>query len=256
MSDALHKPVILTYHSISAGSSPLKISPSLFAEQMEWLGRNTSVISLAVLVEALRKRLPLPSRAVVLTFDDGFADFYSHAVPVLLRLNLPAIVFLPTQYMGRANSWPGQPGWVEEQPLMNWDQVRELSEKGIQFGAHSWSHADLTGASALSEEILASKRDLQTQVGREPLFFCYPYGRWNPTVRESVSHHYQAACSTFAAAVSSTSDIYALPRVDAHYLRSPRVFRSLFTSRLAAYIALRRFVRRVRGQPEGTYGRS
>ena len=107
-------PVILTYHSISEGDPPLQISPSLFAEQMEWLQANVRVASLGEVVDALTERKPLPERTVVLTFDDGYSDFYSSAAPVLRRLKFPATIFVPTGFLRWREYfvptvWMGQP---------------------------------------------------------------------------------------------------------------------------------------------------
>src|SRR5260370_16396877 len=110
---ASHNPVILTYHSISHGDSPLKISPELFAEQMEWLRDNARVVSLSEIVAALASHRPLPERTVVLTFDDGFQDFYTSAAPLLHRWPLPPTVFLPTAYSGRPNRCPPHPACVD-----------------------------------------------------------------------------------------------------------------------------------------------
>ena len=86
-------PVILTYHSVSEGNSPLKISPELFVQQMQWLQGNVRVVELSEVVDTLAGGRPLPERAVVLTFDDGFCDFYLSAAPVLRRLGLPGYHF-------------------------------------------------------------------------------------------------------------------------------------------------------------------
>jgi peptidoglycan/xylan/chitin deacetylase (PgdA/CDA1 family) len=250
-------PVILTYHSIAAGSSPLHTPPSVFARQMEWLRSRAQVVALEQVVSALRGRRPLPARSVVLTFDDGFADFHENAAPILLRLGFPAIVFLPVDYCGGTNRWPGQPAWVREQPLMSWAQVRELAERGIQFGSHSRSHPKLTelGPEKLEAELVESAQEIRSRAGCEARFFCYPYGQWNAAVRQAVQRHYEGACSTGVGQVERDADPFALPRVDACYLRSAALFQSLFTRRFAAYLAARRLVRRLRHQPEGHYAR-
>jgi len=229
------------------------VSSTLFAEQMEWLKRNATVVVLAEVVATLAEHRPLPERGVVLTFDDGFHDFYTDAVPVLRRLGFPATVFLPTAYCGKTNAWPGQPSWVDEQALMNWRQICELAEEGIEFGAHSVTHPVLTELSAADaeREIAESKREIETRTARPVRFFCYPYGRWNPAVRELVQTHYRGACSTAAGMVSPDTDPFVLPRVDAHYVRTSLCFRSLFTWRFRAYLGARRLVRRLRRQPEG-----
>ncbi|MGH9792702.1 MAG: polysaccharide deacetylase family protein, partial [Candidatus Acidiferrales bacterium] len=165
MASADH-PVILTYHSISEGDSPLKISSALFAEQMAWLTANASVIALDQLVG--QRTGQIDRRNVILTFDDGYADFYTHAAPVLLRLKLPAIVFLPTAYVGRTNGWPGQPGWVKEEPLMTWDQIKELANAGMEFGSHTVNHPDVTqlAPADLERELAESKREIEQRTGR------------------------------------------------------------------------------------------
>jgi len=253
-SRAAAHPVILTYHSISEGDSPLKVSPKLFAEQMEWLAANTNVTSLSELVD-LKNDLTVGHRLVVLTFDDGYADFYSNAAPVLRRLKLPATVFVPTSYVGGTNVWPGQPAWVKEEPLMHWQQIKELSEAGIEFGSHTVSHPDLTAqqVAVVEHELCQSKREIEQRISQPADNFCYPYGKWNQAVRDLTMRHYKSACSTIAGVVTEKDDHRVLPRVDAHYVRNPRWFRAMFTRRFEAYIATRRLIRRARGQPEGGY---
>lgn len=251
-------PVILTYHSISEGHSPLKVSPGLFAEQMEWLRANVMVVPLAQVVAALAERKPLPERTVALTFDDGFRDFYSAAAPVLRRLEFPATIFLPTGYCGRTNCWAGQPEWVDEEVLLDWQQVAGLAQNGFNFGAHSISHPILPSLSVdeAEHEIVGSKAQIEERTGQLVEFFAYPYGRWSPTVRDLVSRHYLGACSTGAGVVEQDADSFVLPRVDAHYVRRPALFRKLFTGSFVAYIAIRRLIRQIRRQPEGLYART
>ncbi len=248
-----HNPVILTYHSISHGDSPLKISPELFAEQMEWLRDNARVVSLGEIVAALATRKPLPERTVVLTFDDGFQNFCVSAAPLLHRWGLPATVFLATGHCGRTNGWPGQPDWVDREPLLNWEQVAELARQGFSFGAHSVSHPVLTRLPVVEaqREILQSKAQIEERVGQPVEFFSYPYGHWNPAVRNIVNRHYKGACATVAGVIDPSSDLFALPRADAHYVRHRGLFRTLFTGRFLAYLATRRLIRRVRQEPEG-----
>lgn len=250
---AAQYPLILTYHSISDGDSPLKISPRLFAQQMEWLQKNVHTASLAQTVAAISTRNTLPHRTVVLTFDDGFRDFYLNAAPVLRRFKLPCTIFLASAYGGRTNAWPGQPAWVKEEKLLSWQEVSELANDGFTFGAHSVNHPDLTAlrVSEAEREIAASKAQIAEHVGKPVEFFAYPYGRWNANVRELVGNHYRGACATSAAAVGPNCDLLALPRVDASYLRHPACFQRVFTSSFLAYLFARRLIRRLRGQPEG-----
>ncbi len=251
-------PVILTYHSISSSGPPLAISASQFSEQMEWLSRNARVVPLGSVAEALKQHDSFPTKTVVLTFDDGYQDFYTAVAPQLRRWGFPATVFLPTAYCGRSNSWPGQPRWVDEKPLLTWQQVEELAREGVQFGSHTVTHPDMTALSDVDaeREMIESKREIEGHTGFPAEYFCYPYGRLNRDLRDLVSRHFRGACSTAAGTLESNADLFALPRVDAHYLRNRTYFQSLFTRRFSGYIALRRTLRRLRKQPEGYYLRS
>jgi len=139
---------------------------------------------------------------------------------------------------------------------MTWQHISELAQQGFMFGAHTVNHPDLTqiSESAVQQEILSAKQDIERHTGRAVDFFCYPYGRWNSRVHALVSEHYRAACSTRTAMLSRNADLWALPRVDAHLVRQPAVFRSLFDRFFPAYLSDRRTVRRFRGLPESVYG--
>lgn len=246
-------PVILTYHSVSGGASPLCTPPHLFAEQMAWLaGSGHRVISLTELAHALRSKQAPPRRAVVLTFDDGFLDFYQAAFPVLRRFNFPATVFVVTKYCGRTNRWPGQPAWVEEMSLLGWQEIGEMAGQGITFGSHSATHPDLVrlDAKAAEEEVLSSQRELEARLGRRVDFFCYPIGRWNREVHTIVRQHYRGACGVQMARVRPDCDLFALPRIDAFYLRPLVLFRQLFTVPGSFYFGLRMALRVIRSNWE------
>lgn len=255
--DAASFPVILTYHSIAEGDSALRVSPGLFAEQMQWLHANVRVAPLGEVVEALATRTSLPQRTVVLTFDDGYQDFDSSAAPVLRRVKLPATIFLPTGFCGGTASWPGQSAWGDPQPLLDWRQVAALAKEGFAFGAHSITHSALPNLPAPEAKLKidGSKTELEERTGQKVEFFAYPYGRWSQAVRAIVREQYRGACSTGAGVVMPDADPFALPRVDVHYLRRPTAFRMLFTAPFLGYVATRRLIRRIRRQPEGFYAR-
>ena len=184
----------------------------------------------------------------MLTFDDGFADFYSEAAPILRRAGFTATVFLPTGFWGRRNAWHTQPVGIEEQPLLTWSQVRELVAQGFEFGSHSINHPVLTQLSdaEAEREIAQSKAEIEGQTGARVRFFCYPYGRWNDRVRRLVAKHYGGSCSAMLGSLTQGADRFVLPRLDAYYVRSPGMFRRLFSSYMRPYLGLRRRLRRIR----------
>jgi len=238
---------ILTYHSISAGPPPLCIPPALFAQQMQWLRKNAQVLSLGGLAESLAGG-SLPPKAVALTFDDGFQDFYDNASPVLERLGFPAMVFLPAGYCGKTSDWDAH---ARGRPVLSWNQVRELAGRGLSFGSHGMSHTGLAGRTdaELAYEVIESRRLIEAETGRETEFFCYPYGSYDARALRAVSACYRGgACSTDLRVLVAEDDRFALPRIDVHYMRRPAVFRSVFTERFQLYLFARRLMRNFRSR--------
>jgi peptidoglycan/xylan/chitin deacetylase (PgdA/CDA1 family) len=235
--------LILTYHSISEGPAPLCMPPNVFAAQMHWLKSNAHIMPLELLVESLAHGRFVPPRTVALTFDDGFSDFYTEAAPTLRRLELAAIVFLPASYCGRIASWDP---WTGGRPLMTWTQIKELAAQGVGFGSHGMSHPVLTGRTdaELAYEMAESKNLIEAETGQEVCFFCYPYGCHDERTRKIVSNCYSGgACSVNLRMLASAEDRFALPRIDAYYLRSPVIFQSMFTERFRLYLCARRIAR-------------
>ena len=110
-------------------------------------------------------------RRVVITFDDGYGDFYIHAFPVLASYNFSATVFLPTAYIGnRRRCFNGN-------PCLTWDETRELSRAGITFGSHTVSHPQLRNLSqqAIDRELLESRETMEQELGTAIDSFAYPF---------------------------------------------------------------------------------
>jgi peptidoglycan/xylan/chitin deacetylase (PgdA/CDA1 family) len=165
----------------------LDVDTSVFREQMSYLAEHKyNVISFARLVDALEGHRPLPERPVVLTFDDGWANQYNHAFPVLRDFGFTATFFVTTKPMGT-------------DPLyMSWDQIHELQAAGMTIGAHSRTHPKLTAVSdsALRAEVEGSREEIQQHLGTTPRFFAYPYGAWDArTVAAVEAAGFQAARS-------------------------------------------------------------
>src|SRR5579864_7438246 len=148
------------YHSVDDAGSVISTAPSVFTQQMRWLHDHAyHVIPLSTLVGHLRRGEPLPDRAAVVTFDDGFLTVYTTAFPILAQFRFPATVFLVAGYCGGQNDWPGQPGAAPRRPLLSWTQVREMESGGIEFGGHTLSHPrlDRLRPEQLEREVIDSK---------------------------------------------------------------------------------------------------
>jgi peptidoglycan/xylan/chitin deacetylase (PgdA/CDA1 family) len=236
--------LVLTWHSISEGEGPLRTPPAALEAQLDGLAAaGYEAISLSHLVEDLERGAELGARRFALSFDDGYRDFAQAALPILERRGLPSALFVSAG-ADRVRLPGGLP-----LPLLALEELPGLAARGVEIGAHAVSHRDLTGLGAeeLERELAACAAALRERLGPAPRHFAYPYGRHDRRVRAAAARHFRAAFTTRLARVAPGVDRYAIPRVDAFYLRSPLLRRALASGRPDAVLALRGWLRRLRG---------
>lgn len=237
---------IITYHSIDDSGSVISTSPAVFQRQIATLGNaGYHAFTLRELVSRIEQDVPIPARSVVLTFDDGFKNFYTEAFPVLDAYRFAATVFLVTDHCGSYNDWPGNPADFPRTELLTWKEIRELSTEGVEFGSHTRTHPDLVSfsISATEDEIAGSKAALDDALGIETASFAYPFGRKNELTKRIAATNFKSAVSTVLGKVTSHSDLYALERVDAYYLSNPWILDRLDTEGFDRYLSVRQFLR-------------
>lgn len=203
---------ILMYHYISNNPNPedrarysLSTPPDLFESEMKYLIENDyTTLTLDTLYVALQKSTTLPIKPVILTFDDGYIDFYINAFPILRRFNLHATVFIPT-------------GLMNQGYYLQWSQIQEMQASGlVHFGAHTVNHAHLPALSAdkILFELTESKRILQDKLGVPINFLSYPGGSTNSQIIELTKKAgYMGSVGTWAGLIQSKKTIYNMPRV-------------------------------------------
>jgi peptidoglycan/xylan/chitin deacetylase (PgdA/CDA1 family) len=206
---------ILYYHRVDLDEHRSCVHPEEFRRQMQYLrSEGYRVVLLEDLQRILTAGRPLPPRSVALTFDDGFADNYLHAFPVLQSLGYQATIFLTVGFIGTP-TLPVLTGVHRPAPPLTWEQVETMAASGMTFGSHTFTHARLPalGNQALAREIYGSRRLLEGHLGQPVWFFCYPKGEFTPTIKDVVRRAgYKAACSVRPGPVHSSSDAFALPR--------------------------------------------
>ena len=198
---------ILTYHVIGtpAPGTPypqLWVSPSSFAAEMDALRRaGYWGITLAQAWHAWTRGGPLPRRAVVVSFDDGYRGDYTHARPVLQRLGWPGVLNLELDNVDTGNLRAGE--------------VRGLIRAGWEIASHTVHHPDLTTVSAarVRYELTASRTELLHRFGVRADFFCYPYGHYNATVEAAVQAAGYLAATTEDEGWATPAAPFALRRV-------------------------------------------
>ena len=183
-------PTILMYHGVARageGASRYVIRARTLRRQLAWLRlRRRPVLGLDEYV-ALRERNELPpANAVILTFDDGYADNAELALPLLQEHGATATVYVITSAVGDRNTWDS--GALAGRPVLSWEQIRRLVGGGLAIGAHTVTHPrlnELEPAEA-EHEVAASREVLERELGAPIRHFAYPYGRTSPAVEELV----------------------------------------------------------------------
>lgn len=257
--------LILCYHNVvpavdaGVGDPCLHLPRERFEQQMRWLRDHYLVVSLRELVDRVTAGCSLRSMAAV-TFDDGYAGVFEHALPILRSLAMPATVFVVAEAVGRrAGFWWDQPEivasstprrrqeWLNE---MRGDgnaivtrhaprtlppshrpadgtTVRTGLGRGIDLGSHSVTHRSLPTLTdgELEHEVVASRAMLHRVTGTQPEFFAYPYGQWDPRVSTVVrSAGYRAALTLDDGRNGAFADPWAMRRVNVPAGISPAAF--------------------------------
>lgn len=212
---------ILMYHSISSSSNPrfkrFAVSASTFAEQMAYLhDHRYTPITITQLVRARSGSADLlPERPVVLTFDDGFADFFTAALPILWRHGFVATLYVTTAYIGQTSQWLKRERETNR-AMLTWDQLREVCAGGVECGGHTHLHPqlDILAPALAREEITQCKHILEDQLAQEICSFAYPYGYQTATTRRLVQDAgYLSACAVKHRLSTEADDPFALTRL-------------------------------------------
>jgi peptidoglycan/xylan/chitin deacetylase (PgdA/CDA1 family) len=240
---------ILTFHALDEmPPSVVSLPPGLFAKSMRSLYESGyRTISLMDAVDCLRRRIPFPARAFVLTFDDGYQSVFSRAFPILQRYGFTTMVFLTVGKKERPA--PGSRLFsFEGREMLNWEEIREMQRGGIAFAAHTLTHPDLTRIrpDRLRSEICDSKEAIEDALGTPIVAFSYPYGRYDRRAYAVVQENFDCACTDRLGLLKAKSNPYVLDRVDAYCLRNEWGFGLISTPFLAAYLGAYRILRSAR----------
>lgn len=211
---------ILMYHQIDApppSGTPMRgmvVAPGAFARQMALLK------CLGYRGLALRELWPYlqgeaSGKVVGISFDDGYRNNLDHALPVLRHHGFSATCYAVSEALGGTNAWDAPHG-VPPKPLMDVAAWRAWIAAGMEVGAHSAHHVDLTqlDAATAQAEIAGCRTRLEAELGTEVRHFCYPYGRYQPEhVAWVRAAGYHSATTTRRGRARVGGDPYTLPRV-------------------------------------------
>jgi len=206
---------ILCYHSVTDSENPVQPDPHkqhiplhLFLQHLDYLKNKYNVVSLSEFQKAKRENRVLPDYSVVLTFDDGFEDFYKVAAPHIGRRKLPATVFVITD---RADGRFVPDG----ESFLSWDEIKELSSSGIDIGSHTCSHPRLPDLSLpdVTRELSESYAAIQLHVGQTQISLSYPYGQLSQAIsRLAESIGYSCAIANDIGRNDQNTNLFGLSR--------------------------------------------
>jgi len=210
---------VLLYHSVCADPAPLMrdwaVTPAQFRDHLAMLQRE-GYTTLTVSDYAARLRSPATAdldHVVVITFDDGFADFEESAAPALLEAGMVSTLYVSTAYVGATSSWLGPDG---EQKMLTWDMIAELPSLGVEIGAHAHRHLalDELDPAQAQVEIVQSKNLLEHALGAPIESFAYPHGYHGQAVKQMVRlAGFTNACGVKHALSGPGDDLFGLARI-------------------------------------------
>ena len=238
---------------VDAAADDWNVRPETFERQVAALAEFAEIVPLLELTARLRERGAGAKPLVALTFDDGYASFHRHALPVLRRYGAHATAFVVTGTVGREGPQPFD-RWArrnvgrtrpEDWRAMTWGELEDCLASGlVHVGAHSHEHmrGSLCAPAQLAEEAGRSREVLRGRLGEsQARAYAYPYGSSrlgdaSPAYAAAVrAAGYEAAVTTDLGLASAESDPLLLPRVEAHALDGPGVLRAKAAGALAPY---------------------
>jgi peptidoglycan/xylan/chitin deacetylase (PgdA/CDA1 family) len=229
------------------------VTPAQFERQITTLLGFADIVPLAELSRRLADAHQIKKPLVSLTFDDGYANFHSQALPVLKRFGVPATAFVVTGSIGKPgpmlfDRWAlsysqrvAPEGWR----ALNWKELEDCVSSGlVTIGAHSHQHlrGSQCSAAQIADEVGHSREVLRARLGeKHSSQYAYPYGNSrlgdvSPSYVAAVkAAGFEIAVTTDLGLVTSQSDIFTLPRLEAHMMDSPGVMKAKALGALTPY---------------------
>jgi peptidoglycan/xylan/chitin deacetylase (PgdA/CDA1 family) len=218
--------VVLCYHRVGPGDVLTK-PPAEFRRELAYLKSHFECIGFAELCARLREDRPFRKRAAVITFDDGYRDNYTAAVPALREAGLTATFFVATGYIGTERVFPhdeaspGRNGAHRLHPKLTWEDLRAMEAAGFEIGSHTVEHTDLGRAdeATMERELCESLAALNRELGERPRAFAFPWGKPQNIPASSPGAigqaGYYAAASAYGGANTRGRNLFNVRRSDA-----------------------------------------
>ena len=216
--------LILLYHRVADLTNDpeqLAISPVQFEEQIAAFSKEFNLASLSEVVKRLQNGQRLDKKTLCISFDDGYKDNFTCALPILERYKAPATFFIAGDGLDSDHHYPWEQHAPELYEHANSELLAQASRNPlVEIGGHTQTHPRLSLLSREEQlfEIAENKTLLEDITGKKLQLFAYPFGQMNDFDDSSVAAvaacGYQAAVTTSSGLVSKGVDLFCLPRED------------------------------------------
>ncbi len=237
---------ILMYHRIADIPGDRNSLPKeKFEQQLLYLSsHNYTAITPDMLYEHYKNNAPLPPKPVLLTFDDGYADNYSEALPLLKKYHMTAVVFPIANWIGKPNHW--EHFGKKETMTMTLPQLQDWLKQGMDIQPHTHNHPFLANCddNKLHDELAISKQQLTKLLDKPMNYICYPYGNFNQKVMRSAKDvGYKMAFAIFESVPLWHINLFALPRIPIPSHQKMWEFKLKVSSINVLFVAMRKWER-------------
>jgi len=175
---------VLGYHKI--GDPPpggwytwSYVPTDVFEMQLQYLKENDwEALLFEQFLSALSCPASFPEKSILITFDDGYRSNFEIALPILKKYNYPAVMFVPTSFIGSYNAFDADIFYEPKENICSWEELIELERSGVSIQSHSVNHPHFSDISSeeMKTELIASKEILQQQLNKKIEAFAFPYG--------------------------------------------------------------------------------
>jgi peptidoglycan/xylan/chitin deacetylase (PgdA/CDA1 family) len=210
---------ILMYHRVNDyRKNEMSVPVREFRKQVAWLKKRGIQSMRMAELESTAPVVDLKTPRVIFTFDDGYEDNYSEALPILKEFGYTAIFYIPYECIGKVDMFPRdirESNCLEHNRIMDWEQVIRIHREGMEIGSHTLSHNDLKKMSdqKAKREIFESKKMIEEKLGSKISSFCYPGGHFNDKHINWVEEAgYFSACTTKNGFYQNES-LFRIPRI-------------------------------------------
>jgi peptidoglycan/xylan/chitin deacetylase (PgdA/CDA1 family) len=230
--------MILMYHNIENGIDFNTISVKDFEDSMLYLKSNPlfEIVDFKNYINYLDT--PSSRKIITLTFDDAYSSIKSHVLPIIRDLQIPIIIFVPVNKVGKYNTWDT----VNDQKrieILSWSEIKELQKESlITFGSHGSNHISFNklDLANIRSELQESKSILENELDCKIDYFSYPFGQLrdmgscsNRILREA---GYKAAVTTIWSRKNSHKNLYALNRIEIRHTDTLEHFKTILTRQI------------------------